>query len=400
MALYTVRALTPTGRVRTRKEEAHSEDDLERRLSQDGFTLARIVRVDERAARVVGGSRVDKDALADFADRLHILYASGIPLVECLLEFESSSPSPRLRTIAGELRRGVERGEALSETMARFPGAFPPTFVAAIRAAERSGALDDVLRRLASQLEWERAALGVVKQALIYPAILSCAVLGLLTLLFTFLLPKIATFFQSSRAELPMPTQVVLAISDVLNGHGLQILGALIATAVILWLYRRTEGGRANLDRAALHLPFVGPILRKLACARFVATLRTLHHAGAPMLEALRSSKDASGNAAIARDLAAAVDRIGSGASLTDSIREVPDFDPIVVRMIRVGESSGSLSDSLEHATTMLDRDVQRRTKTLLAFIEPLLLIVSGVVVGFVVFATLLPIFRMLGDPR
>lgn len=400
MVLYTVRALTPAGRVRTHKEEARSEGDLEQQLARSGLTLARIIRADDRSRRIVRGSRIEKDALADFAERLHILYASGIPLVECLLEFETSSPSARLRAISGELRLGVEAGHALSESMARFPDAFPLTFVAAIRAAERSGALDDVLRRLAAQLEWERATLGVVKQALIYPAILSCAVMGLLTLLFTFLLPKIATFFQGSRAELPMPTRVVLAISDALTHHGPDALLVIAGIVVTVLLSRKTAGGRAAFDRFLLRLPFLGVILKKLACARFVATLRTLHHAGAPMMEALQSSKDASGNAAIARDLTHAVDRIGSGASLTESIATVSDFDPLVVRMIKVGESSGSLTEALDHATTMLDREVQRRTKTLLAFVEPLLLIVAGLIVGFVVFATLLPIFRMLGDPR
>lgn len=398
MVMYTVRAISSTGRVRTRKQDAHSEDDLERRLAREGLTLTRIVRTDDRVSRSLRGARIDRRALADFTERLQILYSAGIPLVECLLEFETSSPSLTLRTIACEMRNGVESGMALSETMSRFPDAFPRTFVAAIRAAEKSGALDEVLGRLAVQLEWERAALGTVKQALIYPAILSCAVMGLLSFLFVYLLPKIATFFHDSRQELPLPTRAVLWLSDFLATHGGAILCGLAGVAVLLYVVRRISIGRAFLDRCALRIPIFGGILRKLACARFVATLKTLHQAGAPMMEALEASKSASGNAGIERDLHAAVDGIAQGSSLTDAISKVRDFDSVVVRMIKVGEASGSLSESLEHATNLLDREVQRSTKTMLALLEPLLLIFSGVVVGFVVFATLLPIFRMLGS--
>jgi type II secretory pathway component PulF len=400
MTTYRVRAIDGEGRVAVLTEDAPSEAALEGLLARRGFAIAQLreVAANAHSRRIAKG--LGAAGLADFTERLDILYSSGLPIVDCLAEIERGAASDRLREIAARIRSDLESGASLSAALARFPRAFPSAYRAAVLAAERSGALDEVLKRLAGQIEWSRNARATMVQALIYPAILLLAILGLLVLLFTFLLPRIAEFFRDSQTALPGPTQVVLAISDFLLGHGLVIAMSFALLGVGIALALRVPRGARFLHGLLLRVPLVGPLLRRAACARFVATLGMLHHAGTPLTEALEASREATGNAALAHELESVVSAVYAGEPLTVAMERSRGFESIVLRMIAAGEASGSLSQALGHALRLLDRDVARGTKRLLALAEPLILIVAGVVVGFVVFATILPIFRMLGTIR
>ncbi len=397
MAIYTVRAINAEGRIRTRREFALDEADLERRLQVDGLSIARVVRVRENSSSSKLSIVMSRSDLHDFTERLQILHAAGIPILGCLREIEVSSRSKNLARAAKVLASDIESGIALSDSMLKMPRAFPTTYRTAIHAAERSGALDDVLKVLAQQIEWERSTIAGVVQALIYPAILSCAVLGLLAFLFCFLLPRIEEFFRQSSAELPFATQVVLWISAKTREYGLLVASSVAGIALACYVARKSSTGRAVLDRLALRLPILGTMLRKLSCARFVATLYTVYHAGAPMLEALGACRQSTGNGGMEKDIELAVDQIANGHSLTDALGAIRDIEPVAITMIRVGEASGSLSDSLLHASTILEKELTRYTKRALALLEPFILIVSGVVVGFVIFASLMPVFRLIG---
>lgn len=398
MAVYTVRAISLTGTTKTLTHEAVSERDLEQQLEAEGLSIARIVHVSSPDEAIRGRLRMSNADLCDFSDRLRILYAAGIPIVDCFAELEQGAASTSQRSVARYLKHGVQHGRGVSELMGEMPSAFPKTYVAAIRAAEKSGALDSVLLRVGEQMEWQRASKAVVLQALIYPAILLLAISTLIFFLFTFLLPKIAEFFTQQQVDLPWSTRVVLGISDFLRDNGVWIAASFAVTVILISVTRRFDRGHAAVDRAILRIPLIGPILRKVACSRFASTLQMLHASGTPMVEALESSREASGNHAIATDLRKVVDHVANGEPLTEALRETREFEGIVIRMVAVGEASGSLSQALEHTTRLLDRDVQQRTKRMLALLEPMMLIGSGLVVGFVIFATLMPLFQMLGN--
>lgn len=395
MPLYKARAVDENGRTLVLAEEAGSEEELARRLSERGLQLARVLRKKGEAGR--GDARLTRPQLAEFTDRLQILYAAGVPLVDCVREIETGSRDPRVLAVASGVRRALERGANLSETLDAYPKAFPAPYRAAVRAGEESGALDSVLRRLVAQIEWEQWIRRTIKQAFVYPTILFCAVVGLVVFLFTFLLPRLMEIFIQANVELPGPTKAVVAISEFLRTRGLWLLAGTVIGLLALALWRRTPRGRRTLDRAFARAPAFGPLARKVASARFVNALRTLHEAGTPILSALEMARDAAGNAWVEDDLDRAIDKVRDGLPLTAALGDATSLEPLVPRMISVGEKSGSLDEALEHVQKLYDREVEAGTKRLLSLLEPAILLFSGGVVALVVFATLLPIFRLFG---
>ncbi len=395
MPRFRARAVDERGRACVVTEEAESEEALAGLLAGRGMALTRVVSV--KGADGAGDARLTRPQLAEFTDRLQILYAAGVPLVDCVREIEVGSRDPRVVAVAAGIRRALERGANLSETLDSFPKAFPAPYRAAVRAGEESGALDEVLRRLVEQIEWEQWIRRTIKQAFVYPTILFLAVIGLVVFLFTFLLPRLMEIFVQANVELPGPTRVVIAVSDFLRERGvLLLIGAVLAVAgLVAW--RHTRRGRRTLDRVWVRLPAFGQLASKVASARFVNALRTLHEAGTPILSALEMARDAAGNAWVEDDLDRAIVKVREGLPLTAALEEASSLEPLVPRMISVGEKSGSLGQALEHVQKLYDREVEAGTKRLLSLLEPAILLFSGGVVAFVVFATLLPIFRLFG---
>lgn len=397
MPTYTVRAVTESGKTVRVTEEARSEDELTHRLERAGLQVTRVLSTRDSLVHANPNWKVKRRSLIDFSDRLQIMYAAGIPMVEAMEEVMRGTRDPRMHAIIHQVKGDIEGGSTFSEAVARFPRAFPPQYLAAVRAGEESGALDVVMGRMVAQLEWEQQIRSTTVQAFIYPSILFVAVCGMLVMLFTFLLPRITAVFVSAGAELPGPTRFVMAVSAFLRENGLLLLAGLVLAVVSLIVTRRTARGKEALDGLFLRLPLIGHVQRKIASARFVAALRTLHHAGTPMLTALRLSRPASGNAAIEADVDRIIEFVEDGVTLTESVARSEQLEPLVPRMIAVGEKSGSLTEALEHVVALYDREVRASTKRLLSALEPAILVFTGVVVGFVVLATLLPMFKMLG---
>lgn len=397
MPTFKAKAVRQDGRLITVAHEAADEADLAREFERQGLTLARIVKVSDAARSTRSSWSVPRQSLIDFTDRLQLLYAAGVPLAESLLEIEHGMLDARMRAITARIRSEVEGGTNLSDAISRFPNVFSRSYVSSIRAGESAGALDTVLERLLAQLEWDQQVKSQVRAAFAYPCVLAVAVTGLVVFMITFVLPKLITVFEGARVELPRPTQILLGIAAVVRNHGGLIVLGVIACVAAFVLVRRTPGGGRAIDSMLMRLPLVGPLRRKLASARFVSQFRTLHRAGAPVMTALELARDSCGDAAIARDIDVVMTHVTDGMPLSDALRTSREIEPLVPRMVRVGERSGSLDEALAHVAALYDREVKSSTKRLVAILEPAVLIVAGATVGFVVFATLLPLFRLFG---
>lgn len=398
MPIYTVRAVSDSGKTVKVTKEAQSEDDLFQRLEKNGLHVTRVISEKTENLKASPAWKVKKQQLIDFSDRLQIMYSSGIPMVEAMDEVMRGTRDPRVRAIVNQIKTDIEEGTSFSEAITQFPNAFPPQYKAAVKAGEASGALDLVMGRMVKQLEWEAQIKSTTTQAFIYPAILACAVGGMIVMLFTFLLPRLTKVFVETGVELPGPTLFVIATSDFLRSNGLFLLAGIILAAIAFTLIRKTESGKVSIDRVFINLPLVGSVMRKIASARFVAALRTLHQAGTPMLSALHLSIPACGNATVEKDIERITELVEDGVSLTEAMARSEQLEPLVPRMIAVGEKSGSLTEALDHVVTLYDREVKNSTKKLLTFLEPAILVVSGGVIAFIVLATLLPMFKMLGS--
>jgi len=387
-------AVDPQG-VRFRGEtEADTASALADLLAQRGFRLLRAQGVRSRGeAREV---RVPRREVIDFLLNLATLENAGIPLHQGLDDLAEECTGARIGKILASLRDDVGRGRALSDALGDHGPVFPPLVVEAVRAGEKSGSLAEVLTRLGRYLEWREGLRRKVRQMLAYPLVITGAVVGLILLLLTFLLPRLLGVYESAGASLPLPTRILLATSRGLTEYGhLVALGA-GAIAGLFLLVRRSERGRLVLARSALRLPALGPVLRMVSSAQFASTLGTLHRAGVDLPSALERTAGSVENRFLSRAVSRAGERILAGMPLSEAVRADGVFPRLVPRLLSVGEKSGNLDDALRRLAETYDREVSAAVARFLAAIEPILTLVLGAIVGLVVLATLLPVFRLL----
>jgi general secretion pathway protein F len=289
---------------------------------------------------------------------------------------------------------GLQAGNSLSQVMVPFPRVFPPIYSASVRAGETSGALDSILVRMASYLEWARAMRATAIQALIYPAILMCAIFGLVLILLLFVLPKIMGLFPPG-AELPWQTQIVLGASDFLREHvilvGVLLVGGVVG-AISAWRMPRVK---VLVHTALLKVPKVGALAQKLAMARFASTSATLHTAGCDVFTMLQIASETCGNAALSAAFDRAIERIRRGEAISKALEQEPMVDPLLVQMIHVGERAGALDVVLAKLASYYDDEIPRAVKKFLALLEPCILLGAGGIVAFILMAAVMPLFQL-----
>jgi general secretion pathway protein F len=279
--------------------------------------------------------------------------------------------------------------------MARHSRAFPDVFIASVRAGELSGDLPVVLKRMARFLDWTRAIRAMTVQALVYPFLLLLAISGLIVVLLTWLLPRILGLFPGGRTDLPVQTQVVIAISDFLIANSV-LLGTLVVgigvSAVVL---RKNARARVLWGRFLLAIPRLGKVARMLSTSKFAFTALTLHKAGCDVFETLRVAGRTCGNEHLGACFARAADRVRAGSTITEGLSREESMDPLLLQVTAVGEHSGKLDEALESLVEYYDQEVPRAVKWFLSLFEPALLLTAGAVVAFILMAALLPIFSL-----
>ncbi len=393
MQTFEYTAVALDGEVTTGRQRANDELELDRALETHGLTLTRVHVLSNTRSGSYG--RLSRRELVTFTRQLATVISAGVPIVEGLREL-----SKRIRTRAGrlaveELVRDLEAGLPLSEAMERQPGSFPDVYRASVSAGELSGDLPSVLRRLARYLEWSRAIRATTLQAMIYPCILGLAIIGLVTVLITWVLPRITGLFPGGREQLPRETRTLLAISDFMIANWLLLLLGVVLTVGGWLVALRHHQARLLLSRLALAIPRYGTVARMLATSKFASTAATLQLAGCEVYQVLSVAGRSCGNALMAHRLEAATDRVQRGQTITESLEREPIIDPLLVQMTSVGEQSGDLGDAFEKLSDYYDEEVPRMVKWFLSFLEPALLLIGGVIVAFVLIASLMPVFSL-----
>lgn len=398
MTEFAYAGRTVAGERVTGTRSAASVDAAVAALRGERIVVTRIETAAEPHARRRGeaGKAVAPRNLALFTRQLAVMTGAGLPLVECLDILGRQEEDPRLRATVVQVRVHVEGGESLAAAMARYPVTFDALYTNMIAAGEAGGVLDAILKRLAAYIEATVRIRARVKSALTYPvAVVVISAIVVAAILWK-VVPTFTSLFEGLGAVLPLPTRIVIAASDGVAVAGPLLLLAAAAGALAMRRFYGTPRGRRLVDGAALRLPAVGSILRKVQVARFCRTLGTLLSSGVPILDGLEITARTSGNAVIADAVLAARGSIEAGESVAGPLAQTQVFPAMATRMISVGEATGALDAMLEKVARFYDEEVALAVGSLLTLLEPVMIAVLGLVVGGIVFAMYMPIFDLI----
>jgi type IV pilus assembly protein PilC len=339
---------------------------------------------------------INEKTLAVFTRQFSVMIDAGLPLVQCLQILGEQQDNKAFQRVLLQVREDVESGSSLANAMKKHPQAFNELFVNMVAAGEAGGILDTILQRLANYIEKAARLKAQVKSAMIYPiAVLSIAGLVVYVILWK-VIPVFSALFVSLGAELPLPTRVVVALSKFIGRFWWLIMGVLVAAGVALRRYYATEQGRLVIDGLLLKAPILGPVLRKIAVARFCRTLGTLLSAGVPVLESLEITARTSGNAVIERAILEVRKQVEEGKNLADPLKATSQFPPMVVQMISVGEATGAMDTMLGKIAEFYEDEVDTAVAGMMKLIEPIMIFFLGVVIGGIVIAMYLPMFSLI----
>jgi type IV pilus assembly protein PilC len=337
----------------------------------------------------------DKDVII-FTRQFANMYNAGIPIVQGLDILTKQSEKASFRQIIGEVKNDVESGMTLAEAMKKHPKAFDDLYVNLVAAGESGGVLDSVLQRLAVYIEKAMKLKRKVKGAMIYPSVVMGVAVMVVAIIMIFVIPIFAKIYGQMGVELPVPTRMVIAFSNFLGGiGGLIVLVVMIILFFAFRAYRKTESGRMETDRLLLKLPVIGDLLRKVTVARFTRTLGTLISSGVPILDGLEICAKSAGNKVVEKVVYDVRKEVTAGKTLAEPMGKHTVFPPMVVQMISVGESTGSLDQMLAKIADFYDDEVDNSVANLTTLLEPMLMVFLGIVIGFIVIALYLPIFKL-----
>ena len=398
MPFFDYRAIDQTGRTVKGTLSAVNDVDLELRLKRMGLDLVTLSELSRQYAPR-GRERVTRRDLVTFCIHMRYITRAGIPLLDGLRDLRDSMEKRGFRDVLTALLEDLEGGKVLSQALASHPSVFGAVFVHSIRAGEQTGLLDAVFERLAESLKWQEEVAAKAKRLMIYPAIVLTVVGTAILFLMIYLVPQVLALVKTMGVTLPWPTLVLMAVSNAMQSYWLVGLALLLVagTALPLWV-RKTEAGRDWWDRAQLRLPLVGPILQKIVLARFTNTLAMMYRSGVTVLEALKAGEMIAGNRVIAGGIRRAAQQIADGQGLSESFQSLALFPPLVIRMLRVGETTGALDDALENVTYFYNREVLDSIENGLRVMEPLLTAVLGLLLGAILVSVLLPVYDLIGN--
>ena len=393
---YTVR--DKNGKATSGRLEGESREAVAARLRQMNYIILDLN--EDRFAqlnKIQFGSSVKLKDVTIFARQFATMINAGLSLTKCLSILASQSESKELREVIAQLGRDVEAGQSLSEAMARHPKVFPPIFINMVRAGETGGVLDEVLLRVADHFEQEMALKARIKSAMTYPITMGVLVMLVLVAMMTFVVPTFQQMFADMGGELPLPTQILVAVSEGVRGWpGLVTVLAIVAAAVTFRRWKVTVNGKYTWDATKLRMPVIGGLVRKIALARFTRTFGTLVSAGVPILSALDIVADTSGNEVVARAVKNVRAAIKEGETIAKPLSEAPVFPSMAVQMIAVGEETGALDAMLNKIAEFYEEEVATAVDGLTSLIEPLMMASLGLVVGGIIVALYMPMFQVI----
>jgi type IV pilus assembly protein PilC len=341
------------------------------------------------------GATVKQRDIVVFTRQFATMINAGLPIMQCLSILAAQSDNKHFRKIIGEVKDDVESGSTLAEATKKHPSVFSDLYTSLVQAGEIGGILDTILQRLAAYLEKAAQLKAKIKGAMIYPACIVAVAILVTAVLLIWVIPVFAEVFQSFGSDLPGPTRFVISLSDFVVANVLWLALVPVVVGIGIRYAYKTDGGRMAIDRAMLRVPVFGPLLRKAAVARFTRTLSTLVSSGVPILDALQITSRTTGNRVIEEAIVNARSSIASGRTIAEPLIESKVFPPMVCQMIAVGETTGALDSMLAKIADFYDDEVDNMVANLMSLLEPMVIMFLGVVIGGLVVAMYLPIFRL-----
>jgi type IV pilus assembly protein PilC len=394
MALYNYKAVAGDGRMMFGRLDALNMIDLEMRLKRMDLDF---VSGNPIKAAPLFGDRVPRREVITFCFHLEQLTRAGVPILEGLADLRDSIEHPHFREVIASLIESVEGGLPLSTAMEPHRKVFDPVFVNLIRAGESTGRLPDVLGSLVESLKWEDELASHTKKIIMYPAFVGTIVVGATMFLMVYMVPQLKQFVKNMGQQLPPQTQALFFISDLLVNYWYIFLAVpiLAVTGTVLAL-RVNPAFRVRFDQLKLRFPVVGDIHRKIILSRFANTFALLYASGIPILDSIRTTQEVVGNLVIRNGLIRVEQLIREGQNVTAAFHTIGLFPPLVIRMLRVGENTGGLDKALTNVSYFYNRDVKESVEKVQALIEPMLTVVLGAMLGWIMLAVLGPVYDVI----
>jgi general secretion pathway protein F len=396
MPVYKYKAIDESGKAVQGVIDAESPKGATEKLKRQGVFLSSLHEAKEGRSRSFNPFKGIKiSELAVTTRQFSTLISAGLPLEASLSALSEQTEDNKLGQVLAEVRERVSEGSSLANALSEHNDIFSDLYINIVKAGEASGSLDIVLLRLADFLETQAALTSRVKGALIYPMFMFFIGGGVLFFTMTYVIPRIAKIFEESQSSLPLMTLILIKISDFLNNYILLILLFVIILVFASIRFNRTDRGKMFFDRLMLKVPVFGKLTSMVAISRFTRTLGTLLSSGIPLLDALEIGEAVMGNKVYRKTLQKVRDNVREGSSLAQPLKESGVFPPLVTRMIAVGEQTGEMEAMLSKVADIYDQQVDTMVSTLTSLLEPVMIVIIGAVMAFIVFAVLLPIFNL-----
>lgn len=394
MTAYRYLVKTPEGQTLQGKMDAQNEGDVINELRSKGYLIVEIAKAKAETIKK-SQKKISMDDLVTFTRQMATMIDAGLPLLQALHIMSEQLDNINFRSIVSSVAEDIEGGSTFSDALSKHPKAFDKLYCAMIRVGEASGMFAEILVKIATYMEDAAKLRRKVKSAMIYPGVVSGMALLITTLLLIKVVPTFKEIFEGFGADLPGPTQLVVNLSEAMRSNFMYMVFFVVGMVFAVRAIYRTNGGRMFLDRLTFKLPIFGDILKKAALSRFTKTFGTLVASGVPMLQSLEIVESVAGNMTLEVAIRAVYKKVEAGEGVAGPLLETKEFPPMVVRMIDVGERTGKLDLMLQKISEFYDDQVNNAVSALTSLIEPLLIAFLGVVVGGIVIAMFLPIFKL-----
>ena len=396
MPVFTCKIGASDGKILVKELDAVNAGLLRQSLEEQGYVVFELRKKPFQflLETGIGRKKIGNKELLLFNQELLVLLKAGLPIIQAL-DTILESGTGKLNEILAAIREDVKGGIALSTAFEKYPRVFPHLYIASIKAGERTGDLPQTIRRYIAFLKRTEGFRGKIIAALFYPAILVTVAALAVTMLLIYVVPTFATIYSDSGAALPLPTQMLINFTGFLRHYFPLFLGITFAAGVVFRRWKETEAGRFTVDGLKARIPMVGSVVTRYALAGFTRTLATVLGSGIPIVEALRMSVGTLNNKVLERGLLMAVHRVEEGSKLSTALEGMKMMPPLALRMLSVGETTGSLEEMLADISDYFEEEIERNLQVLTTAIEPAIMIVMGVVIGTIIITMYLPIFKI-----
>ncbi len=406
MPIFMYEAKDANGNLKRDRIEAPNIKTATQKLQENRYSVINIrEKADAGSQGGVSGmiarfKKVDEQALTVFSRQFATMINAGLAMVRCLDILAEQTEDKKLQQTLAQIRKDVEGGSTLSNSLAKHPDVFNSLYISMVKAGEMGGVLDEVLDRLAGFMEKDYNLKKKVKAALTYPMVILVLAIGIVIFLVTYILPTFVSLFEGMSLSLPLPTKILMSITKAFQNVWavIAIVGTIIVLAMVISRYVKTAAGKKQYDLLKLNVPVFGLLNKKVAISRFCRTLGTLLSSGVPIMQALEIVGKASGNEIIAQTVSKVRESIREGESIASPLGASGLFPPMVTQMVAVGEETGNLDAMLSKIADFYDTEVEYMLASLTSMLEPIMIVGMGGIVGFIVVSVFLPLYQLIGS--